>query len=117
MVSKRKYIFEQADCLKWIVSCQEKYDLIFVDPPTFSNSKRMENTFDVERDHVELIANLKKLLRDGGRIIFSNNKKNFRFDYEKITALGFNVRDLSQETLSRDYTKAKALHNCWLLSL
>ena len=114
---KRKYIFEQADCLKWIVSCQEKYDLIFVDPPTFSNSKRMENTFDVERDHVELIANLKKLLRDGGRIIFSNNKKNFRFDYEKITALGFNVRDLSQETLSRDYTKAKALHNCWLLSL
>lgn len=114
---RRKYLFEQADCLKWISECTAQFDLIFVDPPTFSNSKRMDTTFDVERDHVQLLSSLKELLRPGGSIIFSNNRKNFRFDYDKIGELGFTVRDLSAETLSKDYVKAKALHNCWLLTL
>jgi 23S rRNA (guanine2445-N2)-methyltransferase / 23S rRNA (guanine2069-N7)-methyltransferase len=77
----------------------------------------MDTTFDVERDHVQLLSSLKELLRPGGSIIFSNNRKNFRFDYDKIGELGFTVRDLSAETLSKDYVKAKALHNCWLLTL
>lgn len=109
--------FIQADCLKWLEQATESYDLIFVDPPTFSNSKRMEATFDVQRDHIMLLTNLKKLLRPNGILIFSNNLKNFILNYDEVSKLGFSIKDLSKETLSKDYIKASALHNCWQLTL
>lgn len=114
---KQKYQFIQADCLKWISEATAKFDFIFVDPPTFSNSKRMETTFDIQRDHISLLTNLKRLLKPKGAILFSNNKKNFKLDLEPLKNEGFNIKDLSQETLSKDYIKAKALHNCWYLTL
>lgn len=114
---KQKYQFIQADCLKWISESTAKFDFIFVDPPTFSNSKRMETTFDIQRDHISLLTNLKRLLKPKGAILFSNNKKNFKLDLEPLKNEGFNIKDLSQETLSKDYIKAKALHNCWYLTL
>lgn len=60
--------FEQADCLQWLENAQGQYDLIFIDPPTFSNSKRMEASFDVQRDHIKLMKNLNRLLRPEERL-------------------------------------------------
>jgi 23S rRNA (guanine2445-N2)-methyltransferase / 23S rRNA (guanine2069-N7)-methyltransferase len=55
----REHKFVQADCLKWLSEADEQYDLIFIDPPTFSNSKRMDESFDVQRDHLLLMQHLK----------------------------------------------------------
>ncbi|HBV91277.1 MAG TPA: bifunctional 23S rRNA (guanine(2069)-N(7))-methyltransferase RlmK/23S rRNA (guanine(2445)-N(2))-methyltransferase RlmL, partial [Pantoea sp.] len=68
----RQHRLMQADCLSWLNESDENFDLIFIDPPTFSNSKRMEESFDVQRDHMMLMRNLKRLLRRGGTIMFSN---------------------------------------------
>ena len=69
-------------CLGWLRDTDEQFDLIFIDPPTFSNSKRMEDSFDVQRDHLRLMTDLKRLLRKGGTIMFSNNKRGFRMDHD-----------------------------------
>ena len=61
-----RHRLEQGDVLHWLENDRGEYDLIFVDPPTFSNSKRMEEDFDVQRDHIMLMRNLKRLLRAGG---------------------------------------------------
>ncbi|WP_204277171.1 RsmD family RNA methyltransferase, partial [Klebsiella aerogenes] len=68
-LSGRQHRLMQADCLQWLSQSNEQFDVIFIDPPTFSNSKRMENTFDVQRDHIELMKHLKRLLRKGGTIM------------------------------------------------
>ncbi|MGC9493655.1 bifunctional 23S rRNA (guanine(2069)-N(7))-methyltransferase RlmK/23S rRNA (guanine(2445)-N(2))-methyltransferase RlmL, partial [Vibrio genomosp. F10] len=68
----REHQFEQADCLKWLSNTDKQYDLIFIDPPTFSNSKRMDQSFDIQRDHIQLMTELKRLLREEGTIVFSN---------------------------------------------
>ena len=75
----RQHRFEQADCLQWLEHCDKQFDLIFIDPPTFSNSKRMEQSFDVQRDHIQLMKNLKRLLKARGKIVFSNNKRHFKW--------------------------------------
>ncbi len=72
--------FVQADCLQWLQEVDDTFDLIFIDPPTFSNSKRMKQTFDIERDHIMLMENLKRMLRPDGQIVFSNNKRHFKMD-------------------------------------
>ncbi|MFB0953992.1 MAG: class I SAM-dependent methyltransferase, partial [Aeromonadaceae bacterium] len=64
-----RHHFEQADCLKWLAACQEQFDLIFIDPPTFSNSKRMDESFDVQRDHLRLMQDLKRILAPGGTLV------------------------------------------------
>src|SRR5262249_39225864 len=72
----QQHALVQADCRKWLresVRRAETYDLIFLDPPTFSNSKRMEGVLDVERDHVALIDSCAKLLAPGGLLVFSTN--------------------------------------------
>ncbi|BCQ38984.1 ribosomal RNA large subunit methyltransferase K/L [Erwinia rhapontici] len=64
-LSGRQHRLMQADCLSWLRDADEQFDLIFIDPPTFSNSKRMEESFDVQRDHLDLMKDLKRLLRKG----------------------------------------------------
>ena len=73
-LSNTRFRFEQADCLKWLEYAQGQYDLIFLDPPTFSNSKRMKDAFDVQRDHIKLLTWVKKILSPNGTLIFSNNE-------------------------------------------
>ncbi|MGN1393699.1 MAG: bifunctional 23S rRNA (guanine(2069)-N(7))-methyltransferase RlmK/23S rRNA (guanine(2445)-N(2))-methyltransferase RlmL [Succinivibrionaceae bacterium] len=109
--------FIQEDCLQWIKKETSTYDLIFVDPPTFSNSKRMENTFDVQRDHVALLTDLKKRLREGGTIVFSNNNRNFKMDIEALSEAGFKAVDISSKTLPEDFKRNSKIHNCWLLTV
>lgn len=74
---RRQHRLIQADCLAWLSIAQETFDVIFVDQPNFSNSKQIADTFDVQRDHVALMAEFKRLLRPGGTIMFSNNRRGF----------------------------------------
>ncbi len=75
----REHKFVQADCLKWLSEADEQYDLIFIDPPTFSNSKRMDESFDVQRDHLLLMQHLKRLLAAGGTLVFSTTSATSRW--------------------------------------
>ncbi|OOF66230.1 bifunctional 23S rRNA (guanine(2069)-N(7))-methyltransferase RlmK/23S rRNA (guanine(2445)-N(2))-methyltransferase RlmL [Rodentibacter sp. Ppn85] len=106
----------QADCLQWLEKCDRQFDLIFVDPPTFSNSKRMEVSWDVQRDHVKLMANLKRILRQGGTIVFSNNKRGFKMDFAELEELGLSALEISHKTLPPDFERNKQIHNCWLIT-
>ena len=107
----------QADCLQWLEKCVRQFDLIFVDPPTFSNSKRMEDSWDVQRDHIKLMTNLKRILRPNGTIVFSNNKRGFKMDFAKLEELGLSAVEISHKTLPLDFERNKQIHNCWLVTL
>jgi 23S rRNA (guanine2445-N2)-methyltransferase / 23S rRNA (guanine2069-N7)-methyltransferase len=87
------------------------YDLIFLDPPTFSNSKRMEGTFDVQRDHVDLIIKAVQLLAPGGMLIFSTNHRKFKLEQDFLR--DFSVVDISRRTLPRDFERNPRIHSTW----
>ncbi len=112
----RQHRLIQADCLSWLHNANEQFDVIFIDPPTFSNSKRMEESFDVQRDHLALMKDLKRLLRRGGTIMFSNNKRGFQMDSAGLTALGLNAKEITAQTQSQDFARNRQIHNCWLLT-
>ncbi|OEU72310.1 MAG: 23S rRNA (guanine(2445)-N(2))/(guanine(2069)-N(7))-methyltransferase [Desulfuromonadales bacterium C00003068] len=104
-----------ADCLKWIEQHSRKYGLIFLDPPTFSNSKKMDDCFDIQRDHVALIKNACCLLTDDGVLIFSNNLRRFKMDHDALT--GLEIEEISQQTIPQDFERNPRIHNCWKISL
>ena len=112
----RQHQFVQADCLQWLAKEKGSYDLIFIDPPTFSNSKRMDQSFDVQRDHIQLMENLKRLLREEGTIVFSNNKRHFKMDLEALEELDLKAQNISSKTLPLDFSRNKHIHNCWLIT-
>lgn len=116
-VGGKQHKLIQADCLQWIARCDRQFDLIFVDPPTFSNSKRMEDSWDVQRDHIKLMTQLKRILRPNGTIVFSNNKRGFKMDFDGMNALGLCVQEISAKTLPLDFERNKQIHNCWLITL
>lgn len=103
----------QAHCQDWLQGQRgrRRFDLIFLDPPTFSSSKRMSGTLDIQRDHVELIRATSALLEPDGTLIFSNNLRRFRMDHEALP--GFSVEDISAATLPRDFARNPRIHNCW----
>jgi 23S rRNA (guanine2069-N7)-methyltransferase / 23S rRNA (guanine2445-N2)-methyltransferase len=104
----------QEDCLLWIdkaLILGKRYDLIFLDPPTFSNSKRMENNFDIQRDHVELVQKTAALLAPGGLLVFSNNFRRFKLDNEGLA--GLEVENISKLTLPKDFARNPKIHQCW----
>lgn len=105
----------QADCLQWLEKCERQFDLIFVDPPTFSNSKRMEESWDVQRDHVKLMSNLKRVLSNNGTIVFSNNKRGFKMNLVALEELGLSAVEISHKTLPLDFERNKQIHNCWMI--
>jgi 23S rRNA (guanine2069-N7)-methyltransferase / 23S rRNA (guanine2445-N2)-methyltransferase len=103
----------QADVLQWLAHDRGAYDLIFVDPPTFSNSKRTDD-FDVQRDHVRLLTLAAARLAPGGRILFSNNARRFKLDRD---ALGeFAIRDITPETIPFDFARDARIHSCYELA-
>jgi 23S rRNA (guanine2445-N2)-methyltransferase / 23S rRNA (guanine2069-N7)-methyltransferase len=103
------------DCREWIERDRGHYDLIFLDPPTFSNSKRMEGTFDVQRDHVPLIRAALARLTPGGRLVFSTNHRRFRFEAEAFPEA--RIEDYSARTLPEDFKRNPRIHRCWVLQL
>ena len=105
--------FIQEDCLKWLARARDKFDLIFVDPPTFSNSKRMEDTFDVQRDHLKLLEQVGRLLNKDGICYFSNNKRNFKMDLKALEAIGLKAENINKISHSKDFERNVHIHNCW----
>ncbi len=109
----------QADCLAWLEQAAEQsspwqgFDLIFLDPPTFSTSKRMEHTWDVQRDHVKVIRQCMKLLTKDGVLIFSTNFRKFKLDGKALADLA--IEDISRRTLPQDFARNPKIHHCWLL--
>ena len=110
-----QHTFVRDDCMNWIQRHRGRYGLIFLDPPTFSNSSSRETTLDVQRDHVELIQAAAKLLTDSGMLIFSTNHRKFRLDTEALSSL--QVADWSRETLPEDYRRNRRIHSCWKIRL
>jgi len=105
----------QADVLVWLEEeAERRYDLIFLDPPTFSTSKRMQNTLDIQRDHVALIRAAGRLLSPGGTLIFSTNFRRFRLDQEGLAE--FVVEDISRATLPKDFERNPRIHKCFKIS-
>ncbi len=105
--------FIQADCLGWLDTATGEYDLIFLDPPTFSNSKGMAATFDVQRDHVELLRKTLRLLAPGGVLIFSNNLRKFSMNFDDLADL--EIENISNKTIPLDFERNPRIHNCWLI--
>ncbi len=104
--------FIKADCLEWIASCRDRFDLIFLDPPTFSNSKAMAGDFDVQRDHGPLIRSTLKLLERGGILIFSNNHRRFKMDND-LDSPGLSIENIAEKTFDPDFSRNNKVHNCW----
>jgi len=105
----------RADCLEWLARKQgARYGVIFLDPPTFSNSKKMDQDFDVQRDHVELIKRAVALLEEDGVLIFSNNYRRFLMDKDSLT--GLNLEDITRQTIPNDFERRPKIHNCWKIS-
>lgn len=112
--SRQAHRVEQADCLKWLAQPPapgEEFDLIFMDPPTFSNSARMADVLDIQRDHGQLIRQAMARLAEGGLLIFSNNFRRFRLDAELEQA--FAIEEISSATIDRDFQRNPRIHRCW----
>ncbi len=103
----------QADCLAWLGHAAGEYDLIFLDPPTFSNSKGMAGTFDIQRDHVELLRKTAALLATDGVLIFSNNLRKFTMDHAALAEL--QIEDITARTIPPDFERNPKIHNCWMI--
>ena len=76
----------------------------------------MEQSFDVQRDHIQLMKNLKRLLKVGGKIVFSNNKRHFKMDIDRLGDLSLFAENISHKTLPMDFSRNKQIHNCWVIT-
>jgi len=103
----------KANCIEWLAQAEEKYDLIMLDPPSFSNSKSMETTFDIQRDHQPLIQATMAVLRPQGVLYFSTNRRGFKLDASLSTQ--FQCVDISRETLDPDFQRNARIHSCWCI--
>ena len=106
--------FIQADCISWLEkAAQEKsrFDIIFMDPPSFSNSKRMLDVLDVQRDHVSLITMAMALLRPGGQLIFSTNLRRFKMEHDALKQ--FIIEDVTVQTIPKDFERNTKIHQCF----
>jgi 23S rRNA (guanine2445-N2)-methyltransferase / 23S rRNA (guanine2069-N7)-methyltransferase len=104
------------DCLSWLESEEAKgprFDLIFLDPPTFSNSKRTDSVLDVQRDHVGMIRRVMKLLRPQGQLFFSTNYTRFKLDVDALADL--QVEDISAASIPKDFERNPKIHRCFVL--
>jgi len=112
---KHRYI--RANCLEWLQEAQqapEKYGVIFLDPPTFSNSTRMDGVFDIQRDHVSLINMTANLLTKEGTLFFSTNRRDFKLDEDALA--GLKINNISHATLPKDFERNPKIHTCWTIS-
>ncbi len=106
----------QADCLHWPrgQAGRQRWGLVLLDPPSFSSSKRMTTTLDVQRDQVALIRDAVKLLEPGGILIFSNNLRRFRLDREELDTWGsLDITNITAATMPRDFARNPRIHNVW----
>ena len=107
------YQFIAQDIFEWIKSNTEQYDVIFIDPPTFSNSKKFQGTFDVQRDHVPLINRAMNRLSSEGVLYFSNNFTKFVLDDEISNR--YHVEEMTSQTIGFDFDSKRPIHQSWAI--
>jgi 23S rRNA (guanine2445-N2)-methyltransferase / 23S rRNA (guanine2069-N7)-methyltransferase len=111
-----RHDLHRADCLQWLETQAlqtPRFDLIFLDPPTFSNSKRMQGVLDVQRDHVGMIRRSLAVLREGGSLVFSTNYSRFKLDAGALADLA--IEDISAATISTDFERHAGIHRCYVI--
>lgn len=129
---KKKYLFTRSDCIRFLqekatsakkgdLKKEDFYDLIILDPPTFSNSKTAVSILDINRDWPQLVKDCLNILSPGGSLYFSTNSERLKFDLEKIppkTAAGldFNCEEITSSTIDKDY-EGKKPHKVWLFTI
>jgi 23S rRNA (guanine2445-N2)-methyltransferase / 23S rRNA (guanine2069-N7)-methyltransferase len=111
-----KHKLSQQDCIEWLNKqpVTTLYDVIFLDPPSFSNSKRMEGVLDIQRDHVSLIDGAMKHLSEDGQLVFSNNLRKFKIDEEELSAK-YVLENITSKTIAKDFERNQKIHQCWLV--
>ncbi len=112
-LSLKQHQLVEADCQQWLRTCKDRFDIIFLDPPTFSNSKRTDHDLDIQRDHVSLIQACMGLLREGGLLVFSNNMRKFRLDPQVEET--WDVEDYSRPSIDKDFQRNPKIHRAWLI--
>jgi len=116
-MTEGKHKLVAADCRAWMKDYKNRdvlFDVIFMDPPTFSNSKKTHETLDIQRDHAELIALAMKHLEVGGQLVFSNNRRGFKLDDAVLEQ--YVVKDISARSIPKDFKRNQKIHQCWILS-
>ena len=106
----------QADVLRFLQeerASRDRYGLIVLDPPSFSNSKRMQGVLDVQRDHVALVRGCLALLASGGEMLFSTNLHSFKLDADALAAV--KMREISAQTVPPDF-RNRRIHRCWRIT-
>lgn len=111
--------FVQADVLAWVSEqrhTKNRWDLVFCDVPTFSNSSRMRKaSFDVQRDHAELLIGVSRLLTREGTCVFSCNLRSFKIDEVALAKAGVQVEDITAQTIPEDFARNQRIHRCYLV--
>jgi 23S rRNA (guanine2445-N2)-methyltransferase / 23S rRNA (guanine2069-N7)-methyltransferase len=111
--------FVQADAMEWVAQQRhtpKRWGLIFVDPPTFSNSARMRSRgFDVQRDHAELLIGAAHLLTRDGQIVFTCNLRGFTPDVEALARAGIEISDVTAASIPEDFSRNARVHHCYRL--
>ena len=113
-----QHAFIQADVLRWLGEAAKdgrRFDLAIVDPPTWSTSKRMDTTFDIQRDHLSLLSATIELMSPGATVYFSTNRRGFRFDSDGLKA-GVHHEEITRDTTPPDFPR-RAPHRCWRLEM
>ncbi|MCV2402168.1 bifunctional 23S rRNA (guanine(2069)-N(7))-methyltransferase RlmK/23S rRNA (guanine(2445)-N(2))-methyltransferase RlmL [Marinomonas sp. C2222] len=111
--SERDHQVERADCIEWLKQSRDEFDLIFMDPPTFSNSKKMADVLDIQRDHGELVRLAMARLSEKGELIFSNNYR--RFVLDDSLEQEFDVANITRQTLDLDFDRNNKIHQCYVI--
>jgi 23S rRNA (guanine2445-N2)-methyltransferase / 23S rRNA (guanine2069-N7)-methyltransferase len=109
----QKHKFIQSDVFEWLKSAQETFDVIYMDTPSFSNSKRMKGTLDIQRDHVFMIRMALKRLHPEGKLYFSTHLRSFKLD-ESINEFA-KVQNISRRTLDEDFKRDPKIHQCFII--
>lgn len=109
-----RHSYVRADALRWARGPRGSWDLILLDPPSYSASKGMEESFEVQRDHVALVKDVASLLAPGGVLYFSNNKRGFKMDRDALR--GFLVEDITALTIPFDFARNPRIHNAWRIT-
>lgn len=112
-IDLNRHQFVHFDCLEWLKIAREQFDVIFLDPPSFSNSKRMKAILDVQRDHVQLIEAAMRRLAHDGTLYFSTNLRQFKLD--PLLNTRFFVKNISTETIDIDFKRNKRIHQCFII--